>query len=122
LEAVAITIESITTTASGTEDMLETIGTVSVGRSGNNEAVGDGDEVLDVDEGCFSCWADGVGVGRGGLGLNQGCLKDSVEVMRFLSSKKKKKFLNSFESKHTTSTKSLDIILNHSSVQLLLEH
>jgi hypothetical protein len=65
--------------------MLETIGTVSVG-GGGNERVGDG-EVLDVDEGCCSCWTEGVG--RGGRGLSQGCLKDSVEVMRFLSLEKK---------------------------------
>jgi len=76
-ETVSIVLE----TASGIKDKLETIGTSSVG--GGNEGVGDV-EVLVVDEGCSSCWAVGVTVGRGGRGLSQGCLKDSVEVMRFL--------------------------------------
>jgi hypothetical protein len=80
---VGIVLEFMTTTASGTNDMLETIGTGSVG--GDDGGVGDV-EVLVVDEGCSSCWAVGVTVGRGGRGLSQGCLKDSVEVMRFLLS------------------------------------
>jgi hypothetical protein len=51
---VGIVLESMTTTASGTNDMLETIGTGSVG--GDDGGVGDV-EVLVVDEGCSSFWA-----------------------------------------------------------------